>query len=288
MGSGDLCLESGALQTGVLCVFHHAGGVVVREVLLYRCIQYFPNGHVARAGDQHHEGAGGECAAKGDVAGEFGVAVVLHADEDDQEAEHHDGVADRHGQARADMKPMLERHGCRPQRCENETAQQAVLQNILLHDDSPVCEVLRMSSACTNGRWRRVILSHDFAANRGIHAKGGCVYESRPSSLLRWTASVRRRAPSLSKARLQCVFTVFSLTKRVSPISRLLRPRATSSRISSSRRVMPRRSRTVSSVATMGVGAAWTATSTMRSRGASSLVPSQMPAPAKRMAIRTP
>ena len=54
-----------------------------------------------------------------------------------------------------------------------------------------------------------------------------------------WTACVRRRAPSLSKRRLACVFTVFSETKRRSAISRLLRPEAIRSRISSSRGVMP-------------------------------------------------
>src|SRR5271154_3301025 len=45
-----------------------------------------------------------------------------------------------------------------------------------------------------------------------------------PSCLPNWTAWVRRRAPSLSKARLRWVLTVFSLTKRRSAISRLLRP----------------------------------------------------------------
>jgi len=59
-----------------------------------------------------------------------------------------------------------------------------------------------MSSPCTIGRSPRVILSDDFKGNRRIHAKGGCVYGSRPSSLLRWTASVRRRAPSFMAAGL--------------------------------------------------------------------------------------
>jgi hypothetical protein len=42
--------------------------------------------------------------------------------------------------------------------------------------------------------------------------------------LASWTAWVRRLAPSLSKRRLEWVFTVFSLTKRRAAISRLLRP----------------------------------------------------------------
>ena len=42
----------------------------------------------------------------------------------------------------------------------------------------------------------------------------------------RWTAWVRRAAPSLSKVRAQCVLTVFSETKSCVAISRLLSPRA--------------------------------------------------------------
>ncbi len=42
----------------------------------------------------------------------------------------------------------------------------------------------------------------------------------------RWTAWVRRAAPSFSKARAQCVLTVFSETKSCVAISRLLKPRA--------------------------------------------------------------
>ena len=42
---------------------------------------------------------------------------------------------------------------------------------------------------------------------------GDAVHGRRPSSLPRWTAWVRRAAPSLSKARAQCVLTVFSETK---------------------------------------------------------------------------
>ena len=62
----------------------------------------------------------------------------------------------------------------------------------------------------------------------------------RPSSLPRSTACVRRAAPSLSKARAQCVLTVFSETKSCVAISRLLKPPAIKVRISSSRAVMPR------------------------------------------------
>ncbi len=48
---------------------------------------------------------------------------------------------------------------------------------------------------------------------------------------------------AMSKTRLEWVFTVLSLTKSFSAISRLLRPWAISSRISSSRRVIWRSSR---------------------------------------------
>src|SRR5438445_5174797 len=60
-----------------------------------------------------------------------------------------------------------------------------------------------------------------------------------PNSFPNCTAWVRRRALSLSNRRLEWVLTVFSLTKSFSAISRLLRPLAISSRISSSRRVIP-------------------------------------------------
>jgi hypothetical protein len=63
---------------------------------------------------------------------------------------------------------------------------------------------------------------------------------SSPNSLPSCTACVLRLAPSLSKTRLEWVFTVLSLTKSFSAISRLLRPWAISSRISSSRRVIRR------------------------------------------------
>ena len=46
----------------------------------------------------------------------------------------------------------------------------------------------------------------------------------RPECLPSWTACVRRRAPSFSNRRLECVLTVFSLTKIRSAISLLLRP----------------------------------------------------------------
>ena len=69
----------------------------------------------------------------------------------------------------------------------------------------------------------------------------------RPNSLPSCTACVLRFAPSLSKTRLEWVFTVLSLTKSFSAISRLLRPWAISSRISNSRRVIWRSSRFLSS-----------------------------------------
>ena len=60
-----------------------------------------------------------------------------------------------------------------------------------------------------------------------------------PASFARCTACVRRRAESLPNTRAACVFTVFSLTNNRFAISRLLNPAASSSRISSSRGVMP-------------------------------------------------
>src|SRR6185437_859165 len=53
-------------------------------------------------------------------------------------------------------------------------------------------------------------------------------YGIKPSSFAICTACVRRLASSLSNRRLECVFTVFSLTKSFSAISRLLKPPAMS------------------------------------------------------------
>lgn len=112
-----------------------------------------------------------------------------------------------------------------------------------------------------------------------------------PSCLPSWTAWVRRRAPSLSKARLQWVLTVFSLTKRRVAISRLLRPCAMSERISSSRGVIPSASNW-GSFRVKGAAGVLAGTRTSRrtivSRGFVSLMPSQIPKPAKRMAMREP
>ena len=60
-------------------------------------------------------------------------------------------------------------------------------------------------------------------------------YGISPSSLPICTACVLRLALSLSNRRLECDFTVFSLTKSFSAISRLLMPFAINSSISSSK-----------------------------------------------------
>lgn len=59
------------------------------------------------------------------------------------------------------------------------------------------------------------------------------------ASLPSCTDCVRRLPPSLSNSRLECVFTVFSLTNSRAAISRLLSPGGDQTRISSSRGVMP-------------------------------------------------
>ena len=111
---------------------------------------------------------------------------------------------------------------------------------------------VRMESRCGVTGPDVVILSGDFGGNGAEIVLSGEDWPSRrtplgkqphgrrPNSLPRWTAWVRRAAPSLSKARAQWVLTVFSETKSWVAISRLLWPRATRVRISSSRAVMPR------------------------------------------------
>jgi len=91
-------------------------------------------------------------------------------------------------------------------------------------------------------------------------------------------------APSLSKSRLEWVFTVFSLTNSRAAISRLLKPAAMRPTISSSRAVMPSWLTRVSS-ATNGP-AAGTGISLMTSAGffLVSVSPSQVPSPANKVA----
>src|SRR5690349_4908345 len=73
----------------------------------------------------------------------------------------------------------------------------------------------------------RVTLSGDF---RKTVTKSP-VQAIKPASFAIWTAWVRRRAFSLSNNRLECVFTVFSLTNSWAAISRLLNPAAMRVRI---------------------------------------------------------
>ena len=101
--------------------------------------------------------------------------------------------------------------------------------------------------------------------------------------------------PSLSNARAQCVLTVFSETKSCAAISRLLNPRATSVRISSSRAVMPRVCWRAASGAKAGVRVSagtstsfTTTVSRMVSRRRVMRRPSQMPNAAKRIATSAP
>ena len=80
---------------------------------------------------------------------------------------------------------------------------------------SPVSRWLQTETYC-----RAAALSSSFrvilAVAEGNHTFEGEILAGsqgrRPNSLPSWTAWVRRRAPSLSKARLQWVLTVFSLT----------------------------------------------------------------------------
>src|SRR3984957_13949541 len=150
-------------------------------------------------------------------------------------------------------------------------------------------------TGCLSSYFRMIL-----ADRRENHTFEGQNQASRPDSLPSCTAWVRRLAPNLSKTRLEWVFTVFSLTKSLAAISRLLRPWAINSRISSSRGVIPRISRFFSSGikgsapgARRGAG-----TCTGTSPGTSlittvccvlvSFRPSQMPRTAKIAAVRPP
>ena len=79
------------------------GEVAVHEVRNEVEVENFPHGDVADGGDESDENTAGEAAAEGDLASEGVVAVAADAEVDEQERRHHDGVAEGHAVAGADL-----------------------------------------------------------------------------------------------------------------------------------------------------------------------------------------
>jgi hypothetical protein len=135
------------------------GEVAVHEVGHEVEVDDLPNGDVADAGDEGDQEAAGEGAGKGDLAGEGVVAVAADAEVDQQERRHHDGVAESHAVAGADL--VSEQKGAVHQNRHDEAGDEAEGENDFLH--GRLLAHTRMESRCGVTGPDVVILSDDFA-----------------------------------------------------------------------------------------------------------------------------
>src|SRR4051812_22266927 len=236
-------------------------------------VDHFPRRDVAGARDQGDQEADRAGAAERQRAALL-FAVGADPEEYRQERRHNPGVADDRAVVEADAVEQRQRE--EHHRARHRAGNRTESEDRFLHHAG------RLSAA---GR-SVVIPSGDFAANR----QKSSVQGMRPAARAASTALIRRLTPSLSITRPACVFTVFSLTKSVAAISRVLRPRAISCRISNSRGVIAssRNRDWLTANGSAAEAAAGTSLITTRSRRPVMVSPSQMPAPAKSAAISPP
>ena len=100
---GDPRGGGGGVKSGRLNLVNLRGEVAVHEVGHEVEVEDLPRGDVADGGDEGDQDAAGEGAAEGDLAAEDIVAVAADAEVDQQERRHHDGVAESHAVAGADL-----------------------------------------------------------------------------------------------------------------------------------------------------------------------------------------
>ncbi len=100
---GDFCGGGGGVKSGGLDMMDLGGEVAIHEVGHEVEVEDLPGGDIADGGDEGDEEAAGEGAAEGDLAGEGVVAIAADAEVDEQERGHHDGVAEEHAVAGADV-----------------------------------------------------------------------------------------------------------------------------------------------------------------------------------------
>src|SRR5271165_1744016 len=93
----------GGVKSGGLDFVNLGGEVAVHEVGHEVEVEDLPRGDVADGGDEGDQDAAGEGAAEGDLAGQGVVAVAADAEVDEQERRYHDGVAESHAVAGADL-----------------------------------------------------------------------------------------------------------------------------------------------------------------------------------------
>ena len=99
----DLRGGRGGVKSGGLDLVNLRGEVAVHEVGHEVEVEDLPHGNVADGGDKGDQDAAGEGAAEGDLTGQVVVAVAADAEIDEQERRHHDGVAESHAMAGADL-----------------------------------------------------------------------------------------------------------------------------------------------------------------------------------------
>ena len=93
----------GGVKSGGLGLVNLRGPVAVHEVGHEVEVEDLPGGDVAGDGDEGDQEAAGEGATEGDLAVEGVVAIAADAEVDEQEGRHHDGVADQHAVAGAEL-----------------------------------------------------------------------------------------------------------------------------------------------------------------------------------------
>ncbi len=79
------------------------GKVAVHEVGYEVEVEDLPRGDVADGGDEGDQDAAGKGAAKGDLAAESVVAIAADTEVNQHERRHHNGVAEGHAVAGADL-----------------------------------------------------------------------------------------------------------------------------------------------------------------------------------------
>ena len=99
----DLRGGRGGVKSGGLDLVNLRGEVSVHEVGHEVEVEDLPHGNVADGGDKGDQDAASEGAAEGDLTGQVVVAVAADAEIDEQERRHHDGVAESHAMAGADL-----------------------------------------------------------------------------------------------------------------------------------------------------------------------------------------
>jgi hypothetical protein len=149
----------GGIKSGGLDLVNLRGEVAVHEVGHEVEVEELPHGDVADSGDEGDQNAAGEGAAERDLAGEIVVPVAADAEVDQQERRHHDGVAESHAVAGADL--VCEEKRAAHKDGDDEAGDEAEGEDDFFHVRLLVR--VRMELLCGTTGPDVVILSDDFA-----------------------------------------------------------------------------------------------------------------------------